>query len=67
MGPGRGGRAAEESLNHVEGRGGRGEVPKPRGGHQEHAGDQVVEEPRGGPKRGPQPAWGAWRPSRDDP
>jgi hypothetical protein len=46
--------AAEESLNHEEGRGGvgRGEVLKPRGGHQKHAGGQVVEEPHGGPKRG---------------
>jgi hypothetical protein len=32
--------ATEESLNHVEGRGGRGEVLKPRGGHHEKAGDQ---------------------------
>jgi hypothetical protein len=63
---GRGGVAAKGSLNHA-GWSGRGEVSKPRGGHQKDAGDQVVEEPRGGPKRGPQPAWGAWRPSRDDP
>jgi hypothetical protein len=64
MGPGRGGREGVSKPRRGPGRGGRGEVSKPRGGHQK---DVVVEEPRGGPKRGPQPAWEAWWPSRNDP
>jgi hypothetical protein len=51
-GPGRGGREGVPKPRGGPGWSGRGEVPKPRGGHQKDAGDQVVEEPRGGPKRG---------------